>query len=389
MRNEPAIAAAVELRPGRYPDRSLHQLYRDAVSALLAETDLPTGDIDGLLVPPLGMGAEHSDAFFHEKLGEELGLRPRLSVTMNAGGATYGYMVQHAALAISAGMADAVVCLGAGKFEKPTPASAAQMVRAACHEDFEFLYGPVIPALYAQYATRYLHDTGTTAEDLAAVAVSTRQWALRNPAAITHDKGPLSVDDVLGSRMIASPLHYLDCSIPCDGGGAVLVTSGELARRLTPSPAYVRGMGQAHGHGFVSQCPDLRPVGITESGRAAFTMADMGPADIQHAQLYDAFSFNPLVLLEHLGFEEPGKAAGWFHDGRTAPGGDFPVNTYGGLLSYGHSADASGMSMIVEGARQVLALEPERQAPADTALVHTYGGMMAEHCTLVLARSAG
>lgn len=386
MRNSPAIATAVELKPGRYPRTSTHQLYRDAITALLAEAELPLARVDGLLAPPLGMGTPDPDSFFHEKLLEELGITPRLSVMLNAGGATYGYMVQHAALAISAGMADAVICVGAGKFEKMSPASAAQMVRNACQEDFEFLYGAVIPALYAQYATRYMHDTGTTDKDLAAVSVSARAWAARNPNAITYDKGEITIDDVLASRMIASPFHYLDCSIPCDGGGAVLVTSGELARELTAQPAYILGMGQHHGHGYVSQSPGLRPAGIAESGRAAFTMSGLTPSDIQHAQLYDAFSFNPLILLEHLGFAGPGKAADWFHSGRTSPGGDFPVNTYGGLIGYGHSGDSSGMSMLVEGARQVMRREPDRPVPSGTVLVHTYGGMMAEHCTLILGQ---
>ncbi|MFV2179668.1 thiolase family protein, partial [Actinomadura sp. LOL_011] len=262
----------MELQPGRYPDRSVQQLYRDAVTALLNEVPQSRRYLDGLLTPPREMSGPNPDTFLHEKLAEELGITPRLSVMLNAGGATYGYMVQYAALAISAGMAEAVLCVGAGKFEKMSPASAAQMVRNACHEDFEFLYGAVIPGLYAQYATRYLHDAGLGARDLAAVSVSTRAWALRNPTAITHSKGKITIEDVLSSRMIASPLHYLDCSIPCDGGGAVLVTNGDLARELTDQPAYILGMGQRHGHGYVSQSPALTPAGIAESGRDAFAM---------------------------------------------------------------------------------------------------------------------
>ncbi|MFV2180004.1 thiolase C-terminal domain-containing protein, partial [Actinomadura sp. LOL_011] len=130
------------------------------------------------------------------------------------------------------------------------------------------------------------------------------------------------------------------------------------------------------------------PAGIAESGRDAFAMSGLGPRDIQHAQLYDAFSFNPLLLLDRLGFATPTQAADWFHSGRTSPGGDFPVNTYGGLIGYGHTGDASGMSMLVEGARQVMGADPDRQVAAETALIHTYGGMLAEHCTLILGRQA-
>lgn len=387
LSNAPAIAGAVELKPGRYPDRTTQQLYRDAVSALFEEVPQARTYLDGLLTPPRDMGGPHPDTFFHEKLMEEIGITPRLSIMLNAGGATYGYMVQHAALAISAGMAEAILCVGAGRFEKMSPATSAQMVRNACHEDFEFLYGATIPGLYAQYATRYLHDTGLDERDLATVSVSARAWALHNPMAITHTKGKITVEDVLASRMIASPLRYLSCSIPCDGGGAVLVTSGEVARELTEQPAYILGMGQHHGHGYVSQSPNLAPVGIAESGRAAFAMSGLSHADIQHAQLYDAFSFNPLMLLDKLGFARPQEAAEWFHSGRTSPGGDFPINTYGGLIGYGHTGDASGMSMLVEGARQVMGTDAERQVPAEVALVHTYGGMLAEHSTLILGRA--
>ncbi|MGZ8177296.1 thiolase family protein [Williamsia sp. SKLECPSW1] len=384
--NAPAIAAAVELPPGRRPDLSTHQLYRAATSALLEQVGASASRIDGLLTPPRDMGGPHPDTFFHEKLSEELGITARYAMMVNAGGASYGYMVQQASLAVAAGMAEAVICVGAGKFEKMAPDVAAQMVRNACHEDFEFLYGAVIPALYAQYATRYMHETGTTPDDLAAVSVSARQWALRNPAAITHAKGPITVEDVLASRMIASPFHYLDCSIPCDGGGAVLVTSGALAREITDQPAYVLGFGQHHGHGYVSQSPGMAITGVAESGRAAFAMAGITHGDIDHAQLYDAFSFAPIVQLEHLGFTDPGEGGRWFTSEKTSPGGEFPVNTYGGLIGYGHTGDASGMSMIVEGAAQVMGDCGERQVAADTVLIHSYGGMMAEHCTLILGR---
>ena len=128
MAGAPAIAAAVELKPGRYPDRTTQQLYRDAVAALLDVVPAARGRLDGLLTPPRDMGGPHPDTFYHEKLMEELGITPRLSVMLNAGGATYGYMIQYAALAISAGMAEAVLCVGAGRFEKMSPASAAQMI---------------------------------------------------------------------------------------------------------------------------------------------------------------------------------------------------------------------------------------------------------------------
>lgn len=387
MNNNPAIAAAVEIRPGRYPELSSFDLYRAVIEKFLADWKILPSDIDGILAPPLDMGGVSPKLFTHEMLADELGLTPRLSVTMNAGGATYGYMVQYAALAIAAGKAEAVLCIGAGKFEKVNAETARRLIRSVCHPAFEYPYAPVIPALYAQYATRYMHEFNVSSADLAAVSVNARKWAKRNPDALTYEKEYISIDDVLKSRMIASPFHYLDCSIPCEGGGAVLVASEKVARRITKNPAYILGMGEFHGYGFVSQNPDLTAAGAAVSGRDAFQQSGLTPQDIDHAQIYDAFSINPIMFMEDLGFAKRGKAAEFFHSGRAAPGGDFPVNTYGGLIGYGHGGDASGMSMIVEGALQVMGRAGDRQAKADHVLVHSYGGMMSEHSTLILGSS--
>ncbi|OKH86649.1 thiolase family protein [Thalassospira sp. TSL5-1] len=387
MTNTPAIAAATEIKPGRYPDLSNAQLYFQVIGQFLSDWNVKPGDIDGVLAAPLDMATPSPKIFTHEMLAEELGLTPRLGLTMSAGGATYGYMVQYAALAVAAGKADAVLCVGAGKFPKMSPEMAETLIKSVADPEFEFPYGPVIPGLYAQYASRYMHEFGVTPEDMAAVSVSSRKWAKLNPAALTYSKPEITIADVLASRMIASPFHYLDCSIPCEGGGAVLVTSGEIARRISPQPAYIMGMGEFHGHGYVSRNPNLADCGAARAGADAFRQAGVTPSEIDHAQIYDAFSINPLMFLEDLGFAARGKAAGLFHSGRTAPGGDFAVNTYGGLISYGHGGDASGMSMIVEGALQIMGRTNRRQVHAERALVHSYGGMMAEHSTLILGRN--
>ncbi len=388
LANAPAIAAATEIEPGRYPELSSVELYLRVIERLLFEWGLKAAEIDGLLAAPLDMATPSPKIFSHERLAEELGLHPRLGVTMCAGGATYGYMIQYAALAIAAGRAEAVLCVGAGKFGKMSPDIAETMIKSICDPEFEYPYGPVIPAFYAQYASRYMHEFGVTAADMAVVSVTNRKWARKHPAALTRFKPEITVEEVLASRMIASPFHYLDCSIPCEGGGAVLVTTGARARQISAQPAYLLGMGEYHGHGFVSRNPNLVDAGAARSGVEAFQRAGIAPSEIDHAQIYDAFSINPLMFLEDLGFAGRGKAAEFFHSGRAAPGGDFPVNTYGGLIGYGHDGDASGISMIVEGALQVMGRASGRQVKADTALVHTYGGMMAEHFTMILGRAA-
>jgi acetyl-CoA acetyltransferase len=388
MRNEPAIAAATEIRPGRYPELSGLDLYERVLAEFLRSWPLDPSVVDGFLVSPAGMASGvGGDIFVHEELADSLGIHPVFSETLNIGGATYAAMVARAALAIAAGRAKAVLCGSAGKFPKVGGGGAEAMARMVSHPDFEFIYGSFIPALYALAATRHMHERGTTREQLAAVAVSSRQWALRHPDAIMRPRGPITIDDVLGSRPIAEPFHLLDCSVPCEGGAAFLVTRGNIARTITPQPAYLLGFGEYHDHGPVSQSRDFTSMGAREAARQAFGSAGLRPTDVRVAEIYDAFTINPIMFLEEMGLVEAGQAGRFFLEGRGAPGGDLPINTYGGLLSFGHTGDSSGMSMVVEGALQTMGLAAERQvADADTVLVHTYGGMMADQCTLILGR---
>jgi acetyl-CoA acetyltransferase len=383
-----AIAAAYEMRPGRYPQYDKLAIQEVVVAEFLRSCPAPLRSIvDGLLVSPAGMADGSTvDVFSHERLIDALGFSPRFSETINAGGSTYCLMVARAATAIAAGQADAVLCVGAGKFPVVGAGGGDAMARLTSHPDFEYPYGSFIPAMYALVATRHMHERGTKREALAQVAVTSREWALRHPDALMRSKGPITIDDVLRSRPIASPFNMLDCSVPCEGGGAVLVTRAEIARELDPQPAYVLGFGEYHDHGVVAHATDFCSMGADASARAAFEMAGLKPSDVDVAELYDAFSINPILLLEETGLVGRGKGGAFYLDGRAAVGGELPVNTYGGLMSFGHTGDASGMSMLVEGALQMMGRAQDRQVDADIALVHAYGGMMADHCTLLLGR---
>lgn len=385
---EPAIAAATELRPGRYPEFDALNMYEAVLSAFLEKWPLDRSLVDGLLAAPAGMAvAQTPDIFTHETLADSLGIHPTFSETLNAGGATYGFMAQRAAWAVSNGLANAVLCVGAGKFPKVGAGGGEAMARMVSHPDFEFIYGSFIPALYALAATRHMHERGTTREQLASVAVSARQWALLHPDALMRDRGPITTADVIASRPIADPFHLLDCSIPCEGGAAFVVARGEIARSLTPQPAYLLGAGEYHDHGPVSSARDFATMGAGEAARRAFRVCGLKPADIRVAEIYDAFTINPIMFLEETGLVPAGRGGAFFLDGEGASGGRLPVNTYGGLLSFGHTGDASGMSMIVEGALQVMGLAGQRQvANAELALIHSYGNMMSEHSTLILGR---
>ncbi len=384
-----AIAAVSELTPGRYPDRSTHSLYQDAIAKLLAQWPIKPGDIQGLLVAPAGMADGVSDNIFvHERLVEELGLDATFAETLNVGGSTHAVMAIRAALAIRAGLADGVLCVSAGRFPNVGGGGAQRNTRIFAHPDFDSLYGPYIPPIYAQVATRHMHEYGIGRDAMAAVAVGQRAWAMQHPQALMAAKGALTTDAVIGARPIASPFHLLDCSVPCDGGGAYLVASAALARRLNPQPAWLRGFGEMHRRANVSQLRSLDAVGGQAAAQQAYRMADMTPADVRLAQLYDSFSYNPILGVEHMGLVPAGLGGRFFLEGRGAPGGDLPVNSNGGLLSYGHTGDASGLSVIAEAALQVMGRAGVRQLPAPVALVHCYGGMMSEHAVLLLGQQS-
>jgi acetyl-CoA acetyltransferase len=187
--------------------------------------------------------------------------------------------------------------------------------------------------------------------------------------------------------MICTPFHLLDCSFPSDGGGAVLVTRADLGRKWASQPAYILGYGEHHTRGTVSEPGNLIETGAVRSGAEAFRRAGLTPRDIDVAQIYDAFTSTPLILLENLGFCAPGESAAFVNSGAIDPGGTLPVNTYGGLLSFGHTGDASGMSLVTEGAFQTMGIAgPNQVEKAERVLIHGYGGMLYDHATLILGR---
>lgn len=388
MDNAVTISAIYEMKPGRYPDLGPHEIFHAVLNGAISEWQIRPQDIDGLLTSPGGQASGATDAYIHERLIAELGIKPTFAETISSGGATFALMVHRASMAITSGQANAVLCIGAGKFMKPGAGGAEMMARTISEEDFEFPYGTFIPALYALIANQFMAERGVTREDLARVAVSARKWALLNPDARMYDKGPITIDDVIDSRPIAEPFHYLDCSIPSDGGGALLVTRADIGRRMTSQPAYIKGYGESHLSGTISSNRNLIETGAVVSGRQAFQRAGLTPSDIDVVELYDAFSATPLILLENLGMCDRGTSGRFVQSGATDPGGILPMNTNGGLLSFGHTGDASGMSVLIEGARQTMGKARTNQVNrADNVLVHCYGGMMYDHATLILGRA--
>jgi acetyl-CoA acetyltransferase len=231
-----------------------------------------------------------------------------------------------------------------------------------------------------------MYEFGTTREQLAAVAVAAREWALMNPAA--WEKKPLTIEGVLSARMVSYPFTVRDCCLVTDGGGAIIVTSAERARSLKKKPAYVLGCGQSVTHANISSMPDLTVTGALASGQAAYRMAGLGPEDVDAVELYDAFTINTILFLEDLGFCKKGEGGAFVSGGRIAPQGSLAVNTNGGGLSYCHPG-MYGLFLLIEAVRQLRGeCGPRQVKDCEVALAHGNGGVLSSQATVILGTEA-
>ncbi|MEE8435528.1 MAG: acetyl-CoA acetyltransferase, partial [bacterium] len=300
------------------------------------------------------------------------------------GGSSFEAHAAHAALAIEAGYCKvALITYGSTQrsFRERTLAGRDPVLTL----QYETPFGMPRPiGGYAMAAMRHMHDYGTTPEQLAEIAVATRQWAALNPGATMRD--PITVEDVLASQMIASPLHLLDCCLVTDGGGAVVMTTAERARDLKKPPIHVRGYGESMTHASISSMPDLTLTGAAESGRTAMEMAGVSHDTVDVVEIYDSFTITVLLTLEALGFCGRGEGGDFVAGSRTGPEGDFPLNTNGGGLSYAHPG-MYGLLVLVEAARQLWGECGKRQVPdAKIALAHGTGGVLSSTVTCILSR---
>lgn len=387
LRGKVAIVGIGESDIGKVPHMTGLGLNAQAARRALDDAGLQVGDIDGLLT-----AYSFTEPYFMlgTVLCEYLGLKPRYCSAMIAGGASPAVMLGHAAAAIAAGMVNTVlVCTGENRATGLTrDAAVSALASAVGHPYFEMPYGPSIPGAYAMIAQRYMYEYGLTREQLAQVAVTTRQHASLHPN--SHMQQPIAVEDVLASKPIADPLNLLDCCLISDAAGAFIVTSAERARDGKSKPAYLLGVGERHTHEHILAAESLVHFGAGDAGRAAYEMADVGPADIDVAQLYDCFSIVPIIELEELGFCEPGAAGAFYAEGHADLGGRLPVNTHGGMLSHAHAGATGGLLGIVEAVSQLRGGLGTRQVEgAKLALVHNEGGVLSSHCTVILSNSPG
>jgi acetyl-CoA acetyltransferase len=378
MRGQAAVVGvADDVSPTGELDRSGRELEAAMIRAALDDAGLGLDDVDGVCHAMSSVG-----------LAEYLGIHPRFTDSTMTGGSSYEVHVEHAAAAIAAGLCDVVVGVYAS-----TPRSDRKRGRPRGGRrptfgpdpllEWELPFGMRMPmGPYALAASRHMATYGTTSEQLAEIAVSTRAWAALNPRA--RYRHPITVDDVLASPMQSSPLHLLDCCLVTDGAGAFVLTSAERARDLAKPPVYVLGAGTCHDHSMISQMPDLTTTPGAVSGPNAFRMAGIKPDDVDVLMGYDSFTITALLHLEDLGFCAKGEGGAFVEGGRTGPGGALPMNTNGGGLSYTHPG-MYGMFLLVEAVRQLRGEAEARQVEgAEIAVAHGSGMVLSVMSTVVL-----
>ncbi len=369
------VGAAETERLGRIPDQSAMELHAEAARRAIADAGLSIADIDGVAC------AGESPV----EVAEYLGITPHYLDGTHVGGASFLLHVRHAAAAIAAGHCDTVLIThgesGRSRVGMQPWAPAPQSMRG----QFEVPYGVLgAPTAFPIGILRYMKRYGMTPEQMAMVPVVQRQWAAMNPRAKLRD--PITVDDVLSSRMVSYPIHLLECCLVTDGGAAVVLTSAERAASLDlpHPPVHVLGTGESSESAMISMMEDVTSSrAFRVAGERAFAEAAVSHADVDHLMIYDAFAHVPIYGLEDLGFVGRGEAPAFIEDGNTAPGGSLPLNTNGGGLSYTHTG-MYGMFAIQESVRQVRGTAPAQVGGVDVSVVLGNGGMFMSAGVLVL-----
>jgi acetyl-CoA C-acetyltransferase len=361
------VAGAYE-HPTRFaPDKSMFQIAAESIRGALDDCGLTIKDVDGLAMAGTGMSGMGIIGFC-----DYMNLNPNYVDSTQIGGSSFVAHTAHAAAAIAAGLCEVCVVAFGSTIASSRGAGAGGGGGDTC-DQFEIPFGPTTVGAYAMVAQRHMHEYGTTSEQLAEVAVTMRLHASMNPVA--KYRNPITVEDVLASRVISSPLHLLDCCIISDGGGALVITSAERARDLKKKPVFILGTGEAVRHAARGQ-RDFLDIGAAQSGKLAFERAGVSHAEIDMGMIYDSFTITVVSTLENLGFCKPGEGGAFVSGGRLRFDGEFPINTDGGGLSSCHPM-MRGMFLVIEATKQLRGeCGPRQVKDCNTALVHGTGGAL-------------
>lgn len=377
------ITGVYDTDVGALPGSSCMALHAEAALGALADAGLTKADIDGVLC---AYSFTEPHLMLSSVFCEYMNIQPKFNAAIEVGGATACVMVMQAAALVESGMCKHVlVVTGDNRMTGMPKGGAVATLAKVGHGQFEHPYGMSVPAAYALVAQNYMHEYGVTSEHLASISVTAREYAILNSKA--HMQKPITIDDVVNSRIIASPLHVLDCCLISDGGAAIVVSAADTAADRPKKAIEIMGTGQGHTHEHIMAAPSLVDFGCKSAARDAFGRAGITAKDVDVAEIYDSFTITLLVELESIGFFERGEAGPACLDGALKLGGKLPCNTHGGLMSYAHSGAAGGMFHVVEAVRQLRREAGNRQVEnSEVAFVHGDGGILSAHCSIVLGR---
>ncbi len=366
------VGASETTKLGVVPDMSQIQLHADAALNAMKDAGLKPSDIDGIATA----------GETPQQLAQYLGITPTYVDGTSVGGCSFMIHVRHAAAAIQSGLAKTILIThgesgrsGIGRPPRSVPPD-------SLNGQFEQPFGPMgPPSLFPIPVLRYMKTYGITHEQIAMVSVVQREWAALNPRSTYKD--PITVADVLNSRMIAYPFRILQCCLVTDGGGALILTSAERAKDFPQKPVYILGTGESVETPMVSQMEDFTSSrAFRVAGPTAFKEAGIKHSDVDHLMIYDAFAHLPLYGLEDLGFVGRGEAGAFIAGRNTAIGSKLPMNTNGGGLSYMHSG-MYGMYALQESVRQMRGIAPAQVPGAKISVCHGVGGMFAASGTII------
>lgn len=373
-----SIVGAAESAFGKLPDMSELALHAEAARKALADAGIDKSEVDGVFAVTQDLNRCPSLL-----VSEYLGIRPRYEDSSSTGGSVFEVLLDHAVGALLTGKCDVALITYGSKMLTDFGRSLGTGIAPYSHiaQQYEEPFGLNTVASYALAARRHMHEFGTTSEQLAQIAVSARAHAGLNPLALHRD--PITIEDVMSSRMIADPLHKLDCCVITDGGGAIVLTRDDRAAD-TRRPVPVLGSAHASSHMHIAQMPDLVRTAAADTGARAFAEAGITPADVDVLQTYDSFTITVLLALEDLGFAPKGEGGRFVMDHGIELGGALPVNTDGGGLSSNHPG-MRGLFLLIESVRQLRGEAGDAQvAGAEIGVAHGVGGWLSSHGTIVM-----
>src|SRR5579884_2207968 len=389
LRGKAAIVGIGELKPERTrPGRDAMSRLAEAAYLAIQDAGLAKSDVDGLIVDEgmLGGGSGYC-----AKMAEHMGIFPTWATGCDAQGAAAVVMALQAAAYVNAGLANFVLCgmsaaIDPGARRRP-PAAGTETATS----EFQAPFGPTVAAngWYAMIAQRHEALYGTTVEKRAKIAVDLRYNANHNPLAYFHDT-PLTVEDVVNSRIVADPLHLLECVMPCAGGCAFVVTRAEIARSLRHPPAYILGGGLGVPRNNLAHLGEITIAPVGRAAKKAFAMSGYAPSDVQVMEIYDSFTITVICELEDSGFCPKGEGGDWIQEHDLTFKGDRPLDTHGGQLSCGQASTAGGCAQVTEAVRQIRRDGGAHQVPgpADLVYVTGSGGYFSQQSAMVLGSAA-